>query len=227
MQNNIVITIDGPSGVGKGTLCQALAQKLDFDLLDSGAIYRVLGVAAVKHNIDLNDEANLTQLAQHLDLQFIALEDGVKTLLDGQDVSQAIRTEQAGMNASQVASLPKVRSALLQRQRDFSKDKGLIADGRDMGTVVFPNAQVKIFLDASAEERANRRYKQLQQKGINADYEEILTEIQARDFRDRNRDVAPLKPAENAFLLDSSALSISEVFEKALQYINFMLNSKA
>lgn len=227
MQNNIVITIDGPSGVGKGTLCQALAQKLDFDLLDSGAIYRVLGVAAVKHNIDLNDEANLTQLAQHLDLQFIALEDGVKALLDGQDVSQAIRTEQAGMNASQVASLPKVRSALLQRQRDFSKDKGLIADGRDMGTVVFPNAQVKIFLDASAEERANRRYKQLQQKGINADYEEILAEIQARDFRDRNREVAPLKPAENAFLLDSSALSISEVFEKALQYINFMLNSKA
>lgn len=227
MQNNIVITIDGPSGVGKGTLCQALAQKLDFDLLDSGAIYRVLGVAAVKDNIDLNDEANLTQLAQHLDLQFIALEDGVKTLLDGQDVSQAIRTEQAGMNASQVASLPKVRSALLQRQRDFSKDKGLIADGRDMGTVVFPNAQVKIFLDASSEERANRRYKQLQQKGINADYEEILAEIQARDFRDRNRDVAPLKPAENAFLLDSSALSISEVFEKALQYIDFMLNSKA
>lgn len=227
MQNNIVITIDGPSGVGKGTLCQALAQKLDFDLLDSGAIYRVLGVAAVKHNIDLSDEANLTQLAQHLDLQFIALEDGVKTLLDGQDVSQAIRTEQAGMNASQVASLPKVRSALLQRQRDFSKEKGLIADGRDMGTVVFPNAQVKIFLDASAEERANRRYKQLQQKGINADYEEILSEIQARDFRDRNRDVAPLKPAENAFLLDSSALSISEVFEKALQCIDFMLNSKA
>lgn len=225
--NNIVITVDGPSGVGKGTLCQALAQKLNFDLLDSGAIYRALGVAAVKRKIALNAEASLAQLAQNLDLKFIASEDGVMVLLDGEDVSQIIRTEQAGMNASQVSSLPKVRSALLQRQRDFSQAKGLIADGRDMGTVVFPDAQVKIFLDASAEERANRRHKQLQKKGVNADYEEILTEIKERDFRDRNREVAPLKPAENAFLLDSTALSISEVLENALQYIDFVLNSKA
>ncbi|KGQ71152.1 cytidylate kinase [Chelonobacter oris] len=227
MQKNIIITIDGPSGVGKGTLCQALAEKLGFELLDSGAIYRVLGVAAVKSAVALDNETALADLAAKLDIRFIPQDGKVSVFLNGEDVSAEIRTEAAGNNASKVASLPKVRSALLQRQRDFSCGKGLIADGRDMGTVVFPQAQAKIFLDAAAEERANRRFKQLQQKGITADYDQILAEIKQRDFRDRNREIAPLKAAEDAFLLDSTALSISEVVEKALQYIDQRINACA
>ncbi|MGR6981538.1 (d)CMP kinase [Testudinibacter sp. P27/CKL/0425] len=227
MNKNIVITIDGPSGVGKGTLCQALAQTFGFELLDSGAIYRVLGVAAVKSAVALDDETALAELAATLDIRFVPENGKVSVLLAGEDVSAEIRTEIAGNNASKVAPFPKVRSALLQRQRDFSSEKGLIADGRDMGTVVFPQAQAKIFLDASSEERANRRFKQLEQKGINADYEQILTEIKERDFRDRNREVAPLKAADDALLLDSTALSISEVVEKALQYIDQRINACA
>ncbi|KAE9526309.1 (d)CMP kinase [Testudinibacter aquarius] len=227
MQQNIVITIDGPSGVGKGTLCQALAEKLGFELLDSGAIYRVLGVAAVKSAVALDDETALAALAAKLDIRFVPENGVVKVLLNGEDVSSEIRTEIAGNNASKVAPFAQVRSALLQRQRDFSTEKGLIADGRDMGTVVFPQAQVKIFLDASSEERAKRRFKQLQQKGVAADYDQILSEIKERDFRDRNRAVAPLKPADDAFLLDSSALSISEVIEKALQCVGLRIQQEA
>ncbi|TNH07315.1 (d)CMP kinase [Testudinibacter sp. TR-2022] len=227
MQKKIVITIDGPSGVGKGTLCQALAQQLGFELLDSGAIYRVLGVAAVKSAVALDDETALAALAAKLDIRFVPENSAVKVLLNGEDVSSEIRTEIAGNNASKVAPFAQVRSALLQRQRDFSTEKGLIADGRDMGTVVFPQAQVKIFLDASSEERAKRRFKQLQQKGVAADYDQILSEIKERDFRDRNRAVAPLKPADDAFLLDSSALSISEVIEKALQYVGLRIQQEA
>ncbi|TNH02413.1 (d)CMP kinase [Testudinibacter sp. TR-2022] len=227
MQQNIVITIDGPSGVGKGTLCQALAEKLGFELLDSGAIYRVLGVAAVKSAVALDDETALAALAAKLDIRFVPENGMVRVLLNGEDVSSEIRTEIAGNNASKVAPFPQVRSALLQRQRDFSTEKGLIADGRDMGTVVFPQAQVKIFLDASSEERAKRRFKQLQQKGVATDYDQILTEIKERDFRDRNRAVAPLKAADDAFLLDSSALSISEVIEKALQYVGLRIRQEA
>lgn len=220
----MIITVDGPSGVGKGTLCQALAQVLGFELLDSGAIYRVLGIAAQKSAVALEDETALAELASKLDIRFVPEHDRIRVLLKGEEVSQEIRTEIAGNNASKVASFPKVRLALLQRQRDFSTEQGLIADGRDMGTVVFPQAQVKIFLDASSEERANRRLKQLQQKGINADYAQILTEIKERDYRDRNRTVAPLKAAEDALLLDSTTLSISEVIEKALQYIDQHMN---
>lgn len=224
MQKNMIITVDGPSGVGKGTLCQALAQVLGFELLDSGAIYRVLGIAAQKSAVALEDETALAELASKLDIRFVPEHDRIRVLLKGEEVSQEIRTEIAGNNASKVASFPKVRLALLQRQRDFSTEQGLVADGRDMGTVVFPQAQVKIFLDASSEERANRRLKQLQQKGINADYAQILTEIKERDYRDRNRTVAPLKAAEDALLLDSTTLSISEVIEKALQYIDQHMN---
>lgn len=219
MTRNIIITIDGPSGVGKGTLCNALADKFGYERLDSGAIYRVLGVAAVKEGITLDDELKLTELASRLDVRFTTVDNAVVTILNNEDVSREIRTETAGGNASKVAAFENVRAALLQRQRDFATPAGLIADGRDMGTVVFPNAEAKIFLDASAKERANRRFKQLQDAGIAADYKKVLAEIEERDFRDRNRAVAPLKPADDAFLLDSSALSISEVVEKALQYV--------
>ncbi|MDP8050839.1 (d)CMP kinase [Pasteurella atlantica] len=216
---NIVITVDGPSGAGKGTLCYALANQLKFDLLDSGAVYRILALAAVKKNIMFDNEDILVELATGLDIQFIPRNGEVVVILNGEDVGDQIRSAEAGQNASKVAAYPKVRQALLQRQRDFSTEKGLIADGRDMGTVVFPNAQVKLFLDASAEERAKRRVNQLQSKGFNANFDKILAEIKERDDRDRNRAVAPLVPATDALLLDSTNLSIEEVIKQALDYI--------
>ncbi|WP_181154010.1 (d)CMP kinase [Haemophilus haemolyticus] len=214
-----IITVDGPSGAGKGTLCYALAEKLGYALLDSGAIYRVTALAALQRKTDLTNESALAELARHLDIQFIPQNGEVNILLAGMNVSHLIRTQEAADAASKVAVFPEVRSALLQLQQDFAKNDGLIADGRDMGTVVFPNAQVKLFLDASAEERAKRRYKQLQNKGINGNFEQILAEIKERDFRDRNREVAPLKPADDALLLDSTTLSIGEVIDQALAYI--------
>ena len=195
-----IITVDGPSGAGKGTLCYALAEKLGY-------------------KTDLTNESALAELARHLDIQFILQNGEVNILLAGMNVSHLIRTQEVADAASKVAVFPQVRSALLQLQQDFAKNDGLIADGRDMGTVVFPNAQVKLFLDASAEERAKRRYKQLQNKGINGNFEQILAEIKERDFRDRNREVAPLKPADDALLLDSTTLSIDEVIDQALAYI--------
>ncbi|NOH79268.1 (d)CMP kinase [Vibrio sp. RE86] len=218
-----VVTVDGPSGAGKGTLCMLLAKKLGFHLLDSGAIYRVLALAAIHHGVDLESEEALVPLATHLDVQFIAEGDLVKVILEGEDVSGELRKEETGMAASKVAALPRVREALLRRQRAFAEGKGLVADGRDMGTVVFPQAEVKIFLDASAEERANRRLKQLQGKGLDVRFDDLLSEIQERDDRDRNRPVAPLRPAEDALLLDSTSMSIDEVVEKALQYIESKL----
>ena len=214
-----IITVDGPSGAGKGTLCYALAEKLGYALLDSGAIYRVTALAALQRKTDLTNELALAELARHLDIQFIPQNGEVNILLAGMNVSHLIRTQEVADAASKVAVFPEVRSALLQLQQDFAKNDGLIADGRDMGTVVFPNAQVKLFLDASAEERAKRRYKQLQNKGINGNFEQILAEIKERDFRDRNREVAPLKPADDALLLDSTTLSIGEVIDQALAYI--------
>lgn len=218
-----VVTVDGPSGAGKGTLCMLLAKKLGFHLLDSGAIYRVLALAAIHHGVDLESEEALVPLATHLDVQFIAEGDLVKVILEGEDVSGELRKEETGMAASKVAALPRVREALLRRQRAFAEGEGLVADGRDMGTVVFPRAEVKIFLDASAEERANRRLKQLQGKGLDVRFDDLLSEIQERDDRDRNRPVAPLRPAEDALLLDSTSMSIDEVVEKALQYIESKL----
>ncbi|OOF49017.1 cytidylate kinase [Rodentibacter trehalosifermentans] len=215
----IIITVDGPSGAGKGTLCYALAEKLGYALLDSGAIYRVTALAALKSAVDLKDEFALAELARHLAVQFVPQEGEVHILLNGEDVSRLIRTQEVADAASQVAVFPQVRAALLQLQQDFAKYEGLIADGRDMGTVVFPQAQVKLFLDASAEERAKRRYKQLQSKGISGNFAQILAEIKERDFRDRNREVAPLKPAKDALLLDSTTLTIDEVIAQALSYI--------
>ncbi|KOO02648.1 (d)CMP kinase [Vibrio nereis] len=218
-----VVTVDGPSGAGKGTLCMLLSKKLGFHLLDSGAIYRVLALAAIHHGVDLESEDALVPLATHLDVQFVAEGDLVKVILEGEDVSRELRKEETGMAASKVAALPRVREALLRRQRAFADGVGLVADGRDMGTVVFPQAEAKIFLDASAEERANRRLKQLQRKGLDGKFDDLLCEIQERDDRDRNRPVAPLRPAEDALLLDSTSMSIDEVVEKALQYIESKL----
>nr|WP_241009031.1 (d)CMP kinase [Aggregatibacter actinomycetemcomitans] len=225
---NKIITVDGPSGAGKGTLCYALAEKLGFALLDSGAIYRVTALAALKSAVDLTDESALAELAEHLHIEFVAQDGEVQILLNSENVSGQIRTQEVADAASKVAIFPQVRAALLQRQRDFATTgKGLIADGRDMGTVVFPEAQVKLFLDASAEERAKRRYNQLQNKGISGNFAQILAEIKARDLRDRNRAVAPLKPADDAFLLDSTALSIDEVIRQALTYIQQRIDIKA
>ncbi|EHU9473251.1 (d)CMP kinase [Vibrio vulnificus] len=218
-----VVTVDGPSGAGKGTLCMLLSKKLGFQLLDSGAIYRVLALAAIHHGVDTESEDALVPLATHLDVQFVAEGDLVKVILEGEDVSKELRKEETGMAASKVAALPRVREALLRRQRAFEAAPGLVADGRDMGTVVFPNAKAKIFLDASAEERAHRRFKQLQDKGLDVRFDDLLSEIQERDDRDRNRPVAPLRPAEDALVLDSTSMSIDEVVEKALQYIESKL----
>ncbi|GAD78962.1 (d)CMP kinase [Vibrio ezurae] len=219
-----VITVDGPSGAGKGTLCMMLAEKLGFQLLDSGAIYRVLALAAIHHGVDMESEDALVPLATHLDVQFIAQGDLVQVVLEGEDVSGELRKEETGMAASKVAALPRVREALLRRQRAFQTEPGLVADGRDMGTVVFPSAVAKIFLDASAQERAQRRFNQLQGKGLEVSIDHLLSEIQERDYRDRNRAVAPLRPADDALVLDSTELSIEEVVEEALKFIESKLS---
>lgn len=224
MQNNVaVIAVDGPGGAGKGELCLRLSKKYGFAILDSGAIYRVLAYAALKKGIALDAEKELSSLAANLNLSFKEVNNAVAVILDGEDVSSFIRTEETGGAASKVAVLPEVRAALLQRQRDFAVAPGLIADGRDMGTVVFPNATAKIFLDASAEERARRRVSQLESRGVKADYDKILKEIADRDFRDRNRATAPLKPADDALVLDSTTLSIQEVVDTAVKFIESKL----
>lgn len=210
-----VITIDGPGGSGKGTLAGMLAARLGWHLLDSGALYRLLALAAHNHGADLTNEEMLTGLAAHLDVQFIAAEGDQeqRTVLEGEDVSRVIRTETIGAGASRVAALPAVRQALLARQQAFREMPGLVADGRDMGTVVFPDAQLKIFLTASPEIRAERRYRQLLEKGETASLAGLLDEINARDERDMNRSIAPLRPAEDAILIDSSHMSIENVLE--------------
>lgn len=208
-----VITIDGPGGSGKGTLTGMLAARLGWHLLDSGALYRVLAFAARNHGADLTNEEILTTLAAHLDVRFVAGDKEQCIILEGEDVTRGIRTEATGAGASQIASLPAVRQALLARQKAFREAPGLVADGRDMGTVVFPDAQLKIFLTASPEIRAERRYRQLLEKGETANLAGLLDEITARDERDMNRSIAPLRPAEDAILIDSSHMSIENVLE--------------
>lgn len=213
-----IVAIDGPSGSGKGTIAGLLAQKLGWNLLDSGALYRLLAFAARNHGVDLTNEEAMKVLAAHLDVQFLAgaQGQGQRIILEGEEVTEAIRNEGIGAGASQVASLPAVREALLQRQRAFQEMPGLVADGRDMGTVVFPDAALKIFLTASAEERARRRYLQLKAKGDDVNLASLLDEIRARDERDTQRAVAPLKPAADAIQLDSTELSIEQVMERIL-----------
>ncbi|AEW44653.1 cytidylate kinase [Serratia symbiotica str. 'Cinara cedri'] len=214
-----VITVDGPSGVGKGTLCIALSESLGWRLLDSGVLYRVLALAALDQKIDIKSEAMLVQLAVHLDVSFITNRSKVLVIFEGDDVSNEIRTEIVSKTASLVAKLPLVRNTLLCRQRSFRRNPGLVADGRDMGTIVFPDALVKIFLDAKSEECARRRRLQLQKSGFNVSFECLLAGIRERDDRDRNRMIAPMIPAADAFVLDSTDLSISEVIRQALGYI--------
>jgi cytidylate kinase len=207
-----VITIDGPSGSGKGTICQLLARELGWELLDSGALYRLVGLAARHHGVELDNEEALVVLAAHLDVQFVARTDNsVQIILEGEEVTDAIRTEVVGKDASIVAAIPAVRDALLERQRAFAEPPGLIADGRDMGTVVFPDAALKIYLDASAEERASRRFNQLITTGLGASLHAILADLHARDVREMTRAVAPLKPAADAVILDTTTMSIKEV----------------
>ncbi|GAA0520445.1 (d)CMP kinase [Tatumella terrea] len=220
-----VITIDGPSGAGKGTLCKALAETLQWHLLDSGAIYRVLALAALHHQVDIGSEEALVPIAAHLDVRFVSVEGELQVILEGEEVTHEIRTQEVSNTASKVAAFPRVREALLRRQRGFKEAPGLIADGRDMGTVVFPEAPVKIFLDASAEERAQRRMLQLQEKGFDVNFERLLSEIKERDDRDRNRAVAPLVPAADALVIDSTGMTIDQVIEKSLDYAKSLLKS--
>ena len=216
-----VITIDGPSGSGKGTVAGILAKRLGWNLLDSGALYRLLAFAAGNHGVALDNEALLEKLAAHLDVQFIGATDGkpARIILEGDDVTHVIRSETVAAGASKVAALPAVRDALLQRQRAFLEFPGLVADGRDMGTVVFPDAPLKVFLTASAEERARRRYLQLKAKGDDVSLSGLLDEIRARDERDTQRAIAPLKPAADAIQLDSTELSIEQVLERIMSEI--------
>jgi cytidylate kinase len=213
-----VITVDGPGGSGKGTVTQMLAKKLGWHLLDSGALYRLTALAASRQGVALDDEPRLVGLAASLDVAFEPTPPGepVRVLLAGDDVTAEIRTEVCGDNASKVAVIQPVRDALLQRQRDFRVAPGLVADGRDMGTVVFPDAPVKIFLTASAEERAQRRYSQLKDAGVNVSIDALLDEIRVRDERDINRSAAPLKPADDAQVIDSTGLSIEEVLDRCM-----------
>lgn len=210
-----VITIDGPAGAGKGTIAGLLAEKLGWHLLDSGAIYRVAALAALRNGLDLKDEAAIAALIPALQMTFTA-ED---VWLNGEKVSTEIRNEACASATSQIAALPAVRAALLQRQRSFRCAPGLVADGRDMGTVVFPDATYKFYLTASAEVRAQRRLKQLSEQGLSAKLADLIQDINARDERDANRPVAPLKPADDAVVVDTSLLNQDEVFAEVFRHI--------
>lgn len=224
MNNTPVITIDGPSSSGKGTIGRLLAQKLGWHFLDSGAFYRALALKVLRADADIQNMDTLELLAQDIHLtSTVSVEGKLAIYLDNVDVTREIVTEACGNKASQIAVFPRVRAALLQKQRDFCKSPGLIADGRDMGTVVFPEAPLKIFLSASVEERANRRYFQLKAQGINVSLADIKTELTARDERDSQRVVAPLKVAEDAVLVDTTHLSIEKVLDQLFSLVQTKL----
>ena len=213
-----VITIDGPSGSGKGTVAVRLAEKLGFTLLDSGALYRSVGIAALRGEINLSDHQQIAELARHLNIEFgVSSPDSV--WLDGEDVSLEIRTDIGSELASQIGAIPAAREALYERQLAFRKAPGLVADGRDMGTVVFQDAIIKIYLTARPEERAQRRYKQLIDKGIDASLPDLLRDLKERDARDSERPISPLKPAKDAVVLDTTDLNIDQVVEQVLDLV--------
>ncbi len=213
-----IITIDGPSGSGKGTIARQVADRLGWHLLDSGALYRLVALAGQRKGISRDDQAGYERVAQQLDVRFgLAADGGEQVWLENEEVSGAIRTEQAGEGASQVAAMPGVRAALLERQRAFATAPGLVADGRDMGTVVFPAAALKIYLTASAEERARRRYNQLKDKGLDANLAALSLDIAERDRRDASRPIAPLKPVDDALIVDSTSMTIDAVLARVLE----------
>ena len=213
-----IICVDGPSGSGKGTLAQRLASHLGFHLLDSGALYRIVGFAALDQGVAWDDEASVRQIARDLDVSFVTTDLGVRVIYRGRDVTEPVRSVRGGEGASAVAAIPSVREALLARQRELAVAPGLIADGRDMGTVVFPDAPVKIFLEASAMARAQRRQSQLQLQGEDVSLPRLLEAIEARDTKDRTRSVSPLVPAEDAVIVDSTDLTADAVFERVLSH---------
>ncbi len=218
-ENVPVVTIDGPSGVGKGTVSLRVAEHTGWHILDSGSLYRLTALQAQKSGIDLKNELQLANITKNIDVSYQPGDNGLKIFLRGEEVSDVIRSEQIGYLASTIAALPAVREALLQRQRDFARPPGLVADGRDMGTVVFPQAPLKIFLTASAEERANRRYKQLKEKGIDANLPSLVNELTQRDERDAKRRVAPLVAADDAVTLDTTSLSIDAVTDQVMKLL--------
>ena len=212
-----VLTIDGPSGAGKGTISRAIAARLGWHFLDSGALYRAVGLAASWADVDFSDHPSLVRVTFDTDVRFQADGDREpRVLVNGVDATAELRTETAGAAASAIAAIPEVRQALKERQRAFRQAPGLVADGRDMGTVIFPDAPYKVFLTASADERADRRYKQLKDKGVSVNRDTLLREILARDARDAQRAVAPLKPAEDAVFLDTTGVPVEEVIERVL-----------
>jgi len=216
-----VLTIDGPSGSGKGTISRSVADNLGWHLLDSGALYRAVGFAAGMEGLDLSDAEAMTRCAETTRITFRAAKGGGEThvIVNGMDATDEIRTETCGAAASAIAAIPSVRAALFDKQRHFRKSPGLVADGRDMGTVIFPDAKVKVFLTAGAEERAKRRYKQLKEKGLSVTLAALLREIQARDVRDAERPVAPLKPASDAVIIDSTGMPIDAVVAQVLSLV--------